>query len=102
MNIDSDINLTRRRRWMIAYDVSDHRQRRLIHSILKNHGKRVQFSVFECDLSKQQQQNLRDQLRQAMADSDSIRWYPLCYWCESRINWIGQGKAPQFDDFYLR
>ncbi|GJL72550.1 MAG: hypothetical protein NMNS01_17490 [Nitrosomonas sp.] len=101
MKVDSDANLTRKRRWMIAYDVSDHRQRRLIHTILKDHGQRVQFSVFECVLSKQQLQNLRGQLREAMADVDSIRWYPLCRWCESRIDWIGQGQAPQFDKFYL-
>ena len=102
MKIDSDINMTRTRRWMIAYDISDHRQRRLIHDILKDHGWRVQFSVFECNLSKRQQQNLRNQLRKVMADGDSIRWYPLCRWCESRIDWIGQGQAPQFDGFYLR
>jgi CRISPR-associated protein Cas2 len=94
-------NLTRKRRWMIAYDISDDRQRRLIHELLKDHGQRVQYSVFECELNKKQQQQLRTQLCEAMADEDSIRWYPLCRWCESHVDWIGQGQAPQFDGFHL-
>jgi CRISPR-associated protein Cas2 len=98
---ESADNLSRKRRWMIAYDISDHRQRRMIFKLLKDHGQRVQFSVFECELNKKQQQVLRKQLREYMEDSDSIRWYPLCRWCEPKVDWTGNGLAPQFDDFYI-
>lgn len=101
MKIDSKMNLTRKHRWLIVYDVSDSRQRHNIHTILKNHGQQVQYSVFECELNKRQLQMLREQLCEAMADDDSLRWYPLCRWCVSRIDWIGRGKAPQLDSFYL-
>ena len=86
---------------MIAYDISDHRERRFVHNLLKDHGHRVQFSVFECELNKQQQQILRLQLREHMESDDSIRWYPLCQWCEPKVDWVGMGQAPQFDDFHL-
>ncbi len=100
--IDESVdNLSRKRRWIIAYDISDDRQRRLIYLLLKDHGQRVQFSVFECELSKKQQQLLRQQLCEYMEDDDSIRWYPLCRWCEPKIDWTGNGQAPQFDDFHL-
>ncbi len=99
---DATSNLTRTRRWVVAYDVSDHSQRRYIHTLLKAHGTQVQLSVFECYLSKREQQKLRHQLRKSIADSDSIRWYPLCQWCESRVNWVGQGQAPQLEGFYIR
>jgi CRISPR-associated protein Cas2 len=62
MTDESADNLSRKRRWMITYDISGHRQRRLIFKLLKDHGQRVQFSVFECELSKKQQQALRKQL----------------------------------------
>ncbi|MFW5443046.1 MAG: CRISPR-associated endonuclease Cas2 [Methylococcaceae bacterium] len=52
MTTEPNLNLSRKRRWMIAYDISDHRQRRSIFNLLKDHGQRVQFSVFECELSK--------------------------------------------------
>lgn len=94
-------NLTRRHRYIIAYDISDHGQRRLIHNLLKNHGNRVQYSVFECELNTQQSQQLRAQLCELMAEGDSIRWYPLCQWCQSRLHWSGKGQPLQTDQFYL-
>ncbi|MEE9356407.1 MAG: CRISPR-associated endonuclease Cas2 [Methylococcaceae bacterium] len=101
MNPDLANNLTRKGRWMIAYDISDHHHRRLIHQTLKDHGQRVQYSVFECELSKKQLQDLRIRLREYMADDDSIRWYPLCHWCESRIDSVGNDQTTGFDRFYL-
>lgn len=101
MKIDAKANLTRKHHWLIVYDVSNSQQRHTIHTILKDHGQQVQYSVFECELNKRQLQKLREQLCEAIADDDSIRWYPLCRWCVSRIEWIGQGKAPQLDSFYL-
>lgn len=101
MSSESDTNLTRKRRWMIAYDISDHRQRRLIHKLLQDHGHRVQYSVFECELSRKQQQVLRARLCAFLAEGDSIRWYPLCHWCHSRIQYAGSGDSSTTDDFYL-
>lgn len=98
---DETQNLNRIKRWMIAYDISNHRKRRFIHNLLKNHGQRVQYSVFECELSKQQQHKLRKQLCQHMEAGDSIRWYPLCRWCEPKVSWTGKGQAPKFDRFHL-
>ncbi len=100
VNADAQ-NLTRNRRWLVVYDISDDRERRLIHELLKDYGRRVQYSVFECELSKRQQQALRVRLCQHIADGDSIRWYPLCRWCESRVVWMGKGQAPQFDNAFL-
>ncbi|MCK4841326.1 MAG: CRISPR-associated endonuclease Cas2 [Methylococcales bacterium] len=98
---ESDNNLSRKRHWLIVYDISDHRQRRLIFNLLKNYGQRVQFSVFECELSKKQQLTLRQQLCDYMETDDSIRWYPLCQWCKPKVDWMGIGEAPQDNDFYL-
>lgn len=96
-------NPTRTRRWMISYDITDDKNRRRIHALLKDHGQRVQYSVFECELNRRQQQALRARLGEYLnkADGDSIRWYPVCHWCLAEIQVIGSGPAPDCDGFYL-
>lgn len=101
MKIEGKGNLSRQQHWMIAYDISNHQQRRCVFKLLKDHGERVQFSVFECQLSKHQSQLLRAKLCEYMDETDSIRWYPLCQWCHDRLHWSGKGQAPQTSEFYL-
>lgn len=48
-----------RRHYMIAYDVSDDKRRNRIFDTLTDHGERVQFSVFFCELSPQEWARLR-------------------------------------------
>jgi len=69
------------RLWMIAYDISDDRIRREVRDILKNHGTRVQYSIFECNLQSRAGDDLHTRLAGLIETNDSIRWYPLCSWC---------------------
>jgi CRISPR-associated protein Cas2 len=39
---------------VVSYDIHDDKRRNRIHKVLKNFGERIQFSVFECDLTKDQ------------------------------------------------
>lgn len=86
---------------MIAYDISDDNTRKIVYDHLSNHGMRVQFSVFECRLEKPQQQSLHSLLNELIESSDKIRWYPLCHWCETGIDYQGDGKPTDHNDFYL-
>ncbi len=87
--------------WMVAYDISDDKIRRSIHRQLSDHGQRVQYSVFECRLSKQQFNVLQQSISQCIETGDSVRWYPLCDWCETAVDWQGSGKTIDTDEFYL-
>jgi CRISPR-associated protein Cas2 len=87
--------------WMIAYDISNDKIRKMVHDSLLNHGQRVQFSVFECRLNPKQQQSLREKLAQLIEKQDSVRWYPLCNWCEADIHWQGEGKSIDRNEFYI-
>lgn len=40
-----------RRRYLIAYDISDPKRLRRVCSLMEDHGERLQYSVFLCDLS---------------------------------------------------
>ena len=86
---------------MIAYDISDDRIRQQVRHILYNHGTRVQYSVFECDLRAQERKLLHLRLTDLLEADDSLRWYPLCTWCRKRIVRQGLGRETQSQDYYL-
>ena len=88
--------------WMICYDISDDTARRRVESLLSAVGGRVQWSVFECVLSRSR----LAVLRRAIADeldfaTDSVRYYPLCTWCDKRVTWQGQGRRTDDPDLWL-
>lgn len=87
--------------WMIAYDIDDDGIRRRVFNILKNYGMRVQYSVFECRLKDNQFGSLRIQLTELLESTDSLRWYPLCRWCQDEIFWQGQGKPAADDEGFV-
>ncbi len=88
--------------WLISYDISDDNIRRHVYNLLKDYGKRVQYSVFECHLTKQQQKVLRKKLQDQIDNNDSLRWYPLCTWCCDSVFFQGVGLPPNDEDFFLQ
>ncbi len=89
------------RLWIIAYDISDDRVRYRVRNILKSYGVRVQYSVFECELSGNEKLALQMRLCEELEKGDSLRWYPLCTWCRDKTILQGQGLRPDFPDFHL-
>ncbi len=90
------------RLWLISYDISDDDNRQNVHDILKDYGKRVQYSVFECHLSDMQQEVLRSRLLDEIDKADSLRWYPLCTWCSAEVFFQGVGLPPDDEAFFLQ
>ncbi len=86
--------------WVIAYDVSDDRARYEVADMLKNHGSRVQYSVFECYVTGTQLQILRNRISRLLDSDDSVRWYPLCRWCRKDISWQGSGEIENDPEFF--
>lgn len=89
-----------RRRYLIAYDISAGRARRAVEAALLGVGVRVQRSVFECRLSPEEFRELRARVAQAIdIDGDSVRYYPICAWCERKLEGPACGTPraqPQF------
>ncbi|MGI9016302.1 MAG: CRISPR-associated endonuclease Cas2 [Euzebya sp.] len=48
-----------RRRYLLAYDISDDRRLRQVHRCAKTYGYALQYSVFICDLDAVELTNLR-------------------------------------------
>ena len=85
-------------RYVIAYDISDDDRRTRLAHLLEGHGRRVQYSVFECQLGERELLRLRrDMLRVIDPSTDSIRIYGLCGRCRAALEVLGTGPVGGFD-----
>lgn len=79
---------------IVSYDVVDDRRRTRLHKLLLGYGTWVQYSVFECYLTKRQQVELLARVkREVNRDQDRVRIYRMCGACEGRVEAIGS-KPP--------
>ncbi|PID57081.1 CRISPR-associated endonuclease Cas2 [candidate division KSB3 bacterium] len=83
---------------IVSYDIQHDRRRGKLFKVLKDYGTWVQYSVFECDLSRKDFLKLRHRLKALLkdGDDDSVRFYPLCEDCRRSIERIG-GVVPSDD-----
>ena len=94
---------------LISYDIEDDRLRVKLAKLLEGHGRRVQFSVFECHLSTSEYEALLQRLQAFYADVSaaetptrfSVRCYRLCRACEQRIDIVGEGEVSTDPGYYL-
>jgi|YNPNPStandDraft_1061719.scaffolds.fasta_scaffold93088_1 CRISPR-associated protein Cas2 len=87
---------------IISYDIEDDKTRTRLAHQLKDFGPRVQFSVFEADISESELRNLNKMLGAvALAKDDSIRLYRICESCAAKIKIWGSGKVTQDQEYYI-
>ncbi len=81
--------------YIVSYDISSDRMRNKIVKVLLGYGKRVQYSVFECRISRESFEKMYKKLALLMADSEegNIRFYHLCGKCEKEIREAGIPKG---------
>ncbi len=77
--------------YVISYDLSNDKVRGKVAKELENYGRRIQYSVFECRISKKQMQQLYTKLLLIMQKEQdgNIRIYQICLRCEEQIQTIG-------------
>ncbi len=64
--------------YIVTYDIPCDKRRKKIANLLEGYGQRVQLSVFECLLTKQKYEQLKQRLKkQVKIEEDSVRFYPL-------------------------
>ncbi|HID70362.1 MAG TPA: CRISPR-associated endonuclease Cas2 [Desulfobacterales bacterium] len=86
--------------WVITYDISNDKARREVADCLKNYGQRVQYSIFECHISRTELTRLRSEIVSRIEKDDSVRYYFVCKWCEQKIGRQGRGKLTADPDFF--
>jgi len=75
---------------LVAYDIPSNRRRARVAKLLIQFGERVQYSVFECDVTPIGYLELRETMVTLVKPRlDRIHFYPLCQTCFSRAESIG-------------
>ena len=86
----------KKQKYVICYDISSNKGRRKIEKICVHFGRRVQYSVFECYLTKSQLEELNTRLKKEFKfkeidqEEDSVRIYKFCKECQNELNIHGK------------
>ncbi len=87
---------------LIAYDISDVKRRNRLADLLERYGRRVQLSVFECDLNPLQVQELLPLMKSIIKSrADRVQIYYLCLACQQRFEMYGQGSLTHHEEVYV-
>ncbi len=88
---------------IVSYDISDDKRRNKISRELLNWGKRVQYSVFECELEPEKIYRMKRRLEYILEDEDSLRVYVLCADCSKKTEIYGPEpeEIPETDVIFI-
>lgn len=87
---------------LITYDIEEDKKRNKIAKLLENYGTRVQFSVFECIIDKEQLKEIIKRAEDIIEkEKDSVRVYRICELCVKEISILGCGEISKDMDFYI-
>mgnify|MGYP001089681973 CR=1 FL=1 len=76
---------------VIAYDIPNDRRRVKLHNLLKDYGTPVQYSLFECAVSKEKEEEMKKRIMKLIKKKvGRVRIYPLCESCVKKIEAPGE------------
>lgn len=87
--------------YVVCFDISEDRMRTKVGKVLKEYGRRVQKSVFECPtLSEERFLTLQRRISYLIDETtDTVRYYYLCRHCVKRVEHAGTGAFPKSKPF---
>lgn len=89
-------------RFLIAYDISDDARRYRAATLLLGHGVRIQRSVYECDLDRDELKALLSRLEALVEGSwDVVHAFPACASCLEGVRRIGAGDGLLDAHYYI-
>ena len=87
---------------LISYDIEDDKTRTKLAKKLLDFGPRVQFSVFEADITENELTKLLGLINKVkLVENDSIRLYYICEACVRKIKIWGQGIVTKDKPYYI-
>ena len=86
---------------VVSYDVPSDKRRNRVHRVLTGFGEWVQYSVFECHLTKKELLMMRSKLDRVLnPEEDRVRIYHMCSACVAKVESIGC-EGPRERDVYV-
>lgn len=95
--------MTRRVQHIVAtYDIHDPKRLPKVAKIMKDYGERVLKSVFECNLTGEGFERMKDRVERIIDHmEDSVRYYFLCDKCLKNIQMAGLGESFKDDESFI-
>jgi CRISPR-associated protein Cas2 len=88
--------------YVVSYDIPESKRRNQVRAVLKNYGTRVQYSVFECHLERDQLSELRARLAAVIVEEeDCVRYYRLCQDCLDQTIVVGRRPLTSEPDYWI-
>ena len=88
--------------YMFCYDIRDPKRLRRVSKKLEGFGIRVQYSFFQCDISRETKEKLKKELLEELSlDEDSLFIYPLCYHCIRNAINTGSNEIIELKNFEI-
>ena len=71
---------------LVVYDISNDRRRTKLHNALEDYGTPVQYSVFECLLTAEEEKKMKKAVKKVIRPQvDQVRFYYLCAGCLKKV-----------------
>lgn len=85
--------------FVVSYDIVNDEKRNKVANLLEDYGNRIQYSVFECNLTSEILAKMIDEMLEYIdIDKDSLRVYEVCERCKSRIRVYGKGEVTEDEE----
>lgn len=87
---------------IIAYDITDPIRLKKTANLCKDYGIRIQYSIFQFDLSEQLTRMFIEELRNVIdPEFDKIMIIPVCGSCRKAITLLGKAESFSLPEFYI-
>jgi CRISPR-associated protein Cas2 len=71
--------------YLICYDIRDPKRWRRAYKLLKGYGKSLQYSIFECRMTRRELERMRWELEKELSEEDSLMIAGLCAGCHAKV-----------------
>ncbi|MBW2341767.1 MAG: CRISPR-associated endonuclease Cas2 [Deltaproteobacteria bacterium] len=86
---------------VVSYDIHDPKRLARVAKNMKDYGERVLYSVFECNLSMEGFERMKESVEQIIDHmEDSVRYYFLCGKCIENVEISGLGESFTEEDSF--
>lgn len=89
--------------YVICYDITDPKRWRKVYKKMHGYGRRLQYSIFRCRLTKIEIEKLRWELEKELTEDDKLLILNICEKCEGKTlslnrpeSWVEDDKTFDF------
>ncbi len=84
--------------YVICYDITEPKRWRKVYTKIQGYGRRLQYSIFRCRLTKTEVEKLRWELEKELTTEDKLLILNVCERCENKTLSLNRPESWQEDD----